>query len=303
MRTLRFLPIILAAACGGAATTAVAPVSFTMPDSTSILDGATGAPVTTGELLRRVGGSDIVLLGEVHDNPVDHALRGSLITAFASKHPAIVFEQFTDRDQPIPSPAAGEAKEDWLDTYGFDRRSWKWPLHQPVVDAAIAHGRSLWGSNLSRQALRDVVMQGESAAPEPLRELSARAPLDSAGVAVMDAELVEGHCGQLPESMIPGMRSAQVIRDAAMTRAIMQARADGRGPVWLIAGNGHVRTDLGVPRLLRQAAPGASVLAVGLLEREADGSAPPAAERRRYDLVIVTPKTEREDPCKELMKN
>jgi len=29
--------------------------------------------------------------------------------------------------------------------------------------------------------------------------------------AVLDRELVEGHCGQLPESQIPGMRTAQVV--------------------------------------------------------------------------------------------
>jgi uncharacterized iron-regulated protein len=291
--------LLLLGACGGRPTIALAPATFVMPDSTFALDGPTGDPVPTSEMLRRIGAADVVLLGEVHDNPVDHALRGTLITAFASQHPAIVFEQFADRDTPIPLPAAGQTREAWLDSSGFDRTGWRWPMHEPVVDAALAHARSLWGSNLSREALRSVVHEGEGAAPEALRHLAAEAPLDSTTTATMDSVLEEGHCNQLPQSLIPGMRAAQVIRDAAMARALLLAGAgNGQRPEWLMAGNGHVRRDLGVPRLLRRVAPDARVLAVGLLEREPDGAIPTADERRAYDLVIVTPRAEREDPCR-----
>ncbi|HWA15608.1 MAG TPA: ChaN family lipoprotein, partial [Gemmatimonadales bacterium] len=185
--------------------------------------------------------------------------------------------------------------EPWLDEHGFDRKAWRWPVHQPVVDAAISSGRSLWGSGLSRDELRAVVRGGESAAPASLQQLLNAAPLDSAGRASIDQELVEGHCGKLPAAMIPGMRAAQTTRDAAMTHAMMLASPGG--PVWLIAGNGHVRRDQGVPRLLAKAAPGKKILVVGLVEREADGSAPSAESRKPYDLVLITPRAEREDPC------
>jgi hypothetical protein len=55
-----------------------------------------------------------------------------------------------------------------------------------------------------------------------------------------------------------------------------------------------------VPRILARAAPGKRLLVVGLLELEEDGTAPEAAERRNYDLVIVTPRTVRPDPCAQL---
>lgn len=289
-------PVLLLAACGGSSSGQVAPVTFALPDSTSVVDGPTGSPVATPDLLRRIAAADIVLLGEVHDNPVDHALRGALITAFAERRPAIVFEQFAESDAPIPPPAPGDSMTGWLDRNGFDRRGWRWPLHEPVVDAAIAHGGSLWGSGLSREKLRAVVRDGDAGAPPDLRRLMERAPLDSASRAVLDRELVEGHCGQLPAAQIPGMRSAQVVRDASMTRALLLANATG--PAWLIAGNGHVRRDVAVPRILRVEAPNKRVLTVGLLEREPSGAAPDAAERRMYDLVIITPRTVREDPCR-----
>lgn len=301
MRLGRPALALLLTACGGRPTFSVAPVTFTLPDSTFLLDGPTGDTASTSELIRRIAEADVVLLGEVHDNPLDHALRGALITAFASQRPAVVFEQFADRDTPIPLPIAGESREQWLDANGFDRGAWKWPLHEPVVEAALAHARSLWGSNLSREALRPVVREGEEAAPERLRRLAEEAPLDSAGIAAMDAELEEAHCHALPESLVPGMRAAQVIRDAAMTRALLLAGVQaGQRPEWLIAGNGHVRSDLGVPRLLRRVAPRLRVLTVGLLEREDDGALPSAGERRAYDLVIVTPRAPREDPCRNM---
>jgi uncharacterized iron-regulated protein len=299
MRTLiRWTPLLLLAACGGPARAPLAPVRFALPDSTFILDGPTGSPVSTPDLLRQVGAADLVLLGEVHDNAVDHALRGALLTAFADRHPAVVFEQFARADGPIAVPAAGDSMEHWLDAHGFDRTGWKWPIHRPVVDAAIAHARSLWGSGLSRETLRSVVRDTGASAPADLRQLMDQAPLDSTARAVLDRELIEGHCGRLPAALIPGMRAAQVVRDASMALGLVQAGTGG--PAWLIAGNGHVRRDVAVPRLLRTAAPGSRVLAVGLLEREADGALPDVAERRMYDLVIVTPRAVREDPCRGL---
>jgi uncharacterized iron-regulated protein len=270
-------------------------MAMTLPDSVTVYTAASGAPITTPDLLRRLGSADIVLLGELHDNPYHHRVRGMLITALATEHPAIVFEQFTASEKPILPPSPGETREAWLDANGFDRTGWRWPLHAPVVEAALASGRAIWGSNVSREALRSVVREGAGAAPPEFRRLMEQSPMDSAARAALDQDLIEGHCGQLPETMIPGMRAAQEVRDASMTWALVAAGA--AGPAWLIAGNGHVRSDIAVPRMLRNAAPGKRVLVVGLLERGKDGALPDQSERQRYDLVIVTPPTAREDPC------
>jgi uncharacterized iron-regulated protein len=195
----------------------------------------------------------------------------------------------------VAKPAPDESTEVWLDRNGFDRKGWRWPFHQPVVEAARRHARSIWGSNLSREALRPVVRGGEAAAPAHLRAILARVPLDPVQRAALDAELVAGHCGRLPESMVVGMRAAQTVRDAAMAAAMLRAGDDG--PVWLIAGNGHVRKDFAVPRLLRVLAPDSRVLSIGLLERLPDAGIPAPASLRMYDLVLVTPRQEREDPC------
>lgn len=297
---LSFTPVLLVmlAACG-VSTSSTGPSALVLPATVTITEARGGASWQAGELLSRMAQADIVLLGELHDNPVHHEVRGSLIRA-AGARPAVVFEQFQASSGPIPHPGSGPSREAWLDANGFDRNGWRWPLHQPVVEAALANSRSIWGSGISREQLRAVVRGGDAAAPDELRLLMEAAPLSAPARAAIDSELVEGHCGQLPESMIPGMRSAQVIRDASMTRALLSA-AEG-GSAWLIAGNGHVRSDVAVPRLLTVAAPGKRLLVVGLLERGADGSMPPRIEQERYDVVIVTPRAERGDPCASLRR-
>lgn len=292
---LSWASALLLTGCGGHSTTTAAPAALLLPDSTVVLDATTGAPISTTELLRRIGAADFVLLGELHDNAIHHQVRGALLTASASRRPAVVFEQFARSSGPIPPPAAGQDKEAWLDAHGFDRKNWAWPLHAPVVDAAIAVGRSLWGSGLSREMLRSVVRDGSGTAPVELVQLIQQSPLDSTSQAAIDAELMDGHCGKLPASMMPGMRAAQEVRDAAMANAMLSGGKTG--PAWLIAGNGHVRMDMGVPRLLRRAAPGKSILAVGLMERGTEEAISSPGTGRLYQVIIVTPPAEREDPC------
>ncbi|HEX9166540.1 MAG TPA: ChaN family lipoprotein [Gemmatimonadales bacterium] len=297
-RTFLSLLVLLLAACGRSGP-AMSPGAMVLPEGVSIVESGTGAALETGDLLNRMARSEFVLLGELHDNPIHHQVRGSLIRAAGSR-PAVVFEQFQASSGPIPLPGADQSREAWLDANGFDRTGWRWPLHQPVVEAAIGNARSVWGSGISRDQLRAVVRGGDAAAPEELRRLMEASPLGGAARAAIDSDLVAGHCGQLPESMIPGMRSAQVVRDASMTQALLSA-AKG-GPAWLIAGNGHVRADVAVPRLLTVAAPGKRLLVVGLLERGADGTMPDRTEQGRYDVVIVTPRAERGDPCASLRR-
>lgn len=288
---------LVAAACGGASstsTTAPAPAA-----GETILDVRTGTPVTRGALVKRLRGADFVLLGEVHDNAEQHRLRAGLIDADASKRPAIVFEQFAwGRDSALQTKPVG-AIEPWLDQAGFDRKGWRWPMHKPLVDAALEHDLPRYGSQLDRERLRPILQGGT--APAPLGDLMRQVPLSPAGAKALEQTLAEGHCGELPAGMVPMMRTAQEARDAAMTDAMLRA-SDTAHPAWLIAGNGHVRRDYGVPRFLAQLRPKQKTVVVGFLEREQDGSLPSVEERQVYDVVWVTTRAEREDPCAAMRK-
>ncbi len=86
------------------------------------------------------------------------------------------------------------------------------------------------------------------------------------------------------------MVEAQRLRDAGLARAVVAAMLETGGPVALITGNGHARTDWGVPRMLGRALPDATVISVGQFEAAPSGPVP-------HDLWLVTEPAERPDPC------
>ena len=92
------------------------------------------------------------------------------------------------------------------------------------------------------------------------------------------------HCGLMPASAFGNMNIAQRFRDAHQARALVDA-AEANGSAFLLAGNGHVRTDRAVPWYVRRMAPGRKVVSVMLLEVTAGpdrcGELPAARSRRQ----------------------
>jgi len=72
----------------------------------------------------------------------------------------------------------------------------------------------------------------------------------------------------------------------------LRRQADGDGVV-LLAGNGHVRRDIGVPRWLGAAWQG-RLFVVGYLEADDDATPTP-----NFDAVVRTAPAPRPDPCVE----
>jgi uncharacterized iron-regulated protein len=246
------------------------------------------------------------LLGERHDNPVHHALRARLVRELAARgvRPAVVMEVFDlDHDAPLRSAQQAHVSSEALADAGrLDRKAWAWPLHEPVIDAALDAGLVVRAGNLARRALRGDV---QAAADDPANRWGARlrqAPWSDAQARTLEKDIVDGHCGALPASAVPRIALAQRARDAAMAQALVDAAtADG---AILIAGNGHVRKDVGVPAYLQARGPGEGAprtLSVGFVE--VDAAAPTADARalaavhRAYDYVWFTDATARPDPC------
>lgn len=287
-RAVLLAPLLVVAACRGA------PVQMTPTPGADILDARTGQPITLDELRKRLRDADVAYLGEVHDNPDAHRLRAMLIAGAPGKGPALVYEHFPAARDSVLAAAPGADTTAWLDRAGFDRKGWRWPVHAPIIDAALRRELPRYGSLLEREVLRPV-MRG-APVPEPMAGLMARVPLDSAAAAALDQTLIDGHCGALQPGMAAPLRLAQAARDASMADAILRALGTGR-PVWLLAGNGHVRRDYGAPRFLTALRPQARSLSIGFLERSSEGWLPPAAERAVYDVVWMIPPAPREDPC------
>lgn len=285
-RLLATIPAVLAA--GLLAGCAGAPV----PAGERIVDGATGQTLAAEALHHRVRAADILLLGEVHDDPAQHAARGRLLRDLG--RPAVVVAEHlpAGAELRLPWPAGDDALLAALQVAGFDDRGWQWPAHRALFAGIAEAGLPLRGGNLPRDAARAAARDGETALPPDLRDAIAAAPLAPAGRDALQQDLLGSHCGQLPASRLPGMVAAQRGRDAAMAAALVQARAARPGALAvLVAGNGHVGRDHGVPVLLAAIAPQARLLVVGSLQ---EGEALPAG---RYDVALVTPAISRPDPC------
>lgn len=257
-----------------------------------------------------------VLLGEIHDNDTHHTLRAAIIAGLNARkrQVPVVFEQLTADQRGVLAPyaAPSETARDpaaFLAAVDWDRSPWsKMADYRPLLSAAVASGQPVLPGDPGREAMKNSARSGASSIETSERtRLGLDTPL---GAALDDAsltEIEEAHCGMMPKSALGGMAFAQRHRDAHLADAVATAAGVGGGAI-LIAGNGHVRTDRGVPWYLAQRAKDRPILAVMFTETE-DGKSDLASlmqsgpDRRPVaDWTVVTPRnTSRDpDPCAQM---
>jgi uncharacterized iron-regulated protein len=269
----------------------------------------------------------LLLLGEVHDNAAQHAQRLQALQAVVDRgaRPALLLEMFDREHQaaidavqqaPVADGIAaatatatasvtttatasttattattGTTTTTASDLLELDRRvdalidaagrspGWHWPFYRPYLRLALQHRLLIVAANVSRADARLVIQQGLGA--------SGFTPEVPADIDRAQAQAIEqSHCGAIDSATATRLARAQVARDQFMARLVV-AHAE-RGVV-LLAGNGHVRRDIGVPRWLPAEWRRRSH-AVGYLE----GS--PGDETAAYDETVFTPAHARSDP-------
>ncbi|HKU86915.1 MAG TPA: ChaN family lipoprotein [Casimicrobiaceae bacterium] len=255
---------------------------------------------TAAALAQAMANRRVVLLGEVHDNAAQHALRIAALKRLVAsgRRPALAFEQFDRERQHDIDRARRERPRDpdYLIATAGDDTGWDWNFYRPYVKLALDHNLPIVAANLSRRDAMRVAGEGWPAVFDAvsIREL---------GLATLPAELRQeqeraiaiGHCNLLPpDALLPRVR-AQTARDIVMARAIAGYGARG---VVLLAGNGHVRRDIGVPAWLAPEERRHAV-SIGLLEAGDGATVPPAG---RFDFFAVTEAEQRDDPCKALAR-
>ncbi len=245
----------------------------------------------------RLSGSTVALLGEVHDNPEHHRRRTEVLRDAIESgwRPALVMEQFDlDRQADIERSRTERPHdaEHLVAQAAGPRSGWDWAHYQPLVALALHYELPLVAGNLPRAQAMRLAREGYESVlgTERVRELGLHQPPDSAWQAVQEAEIEQGHCGAMPARLVPGLVRAQAARDALMAEQL--ARHASRGAV-LIAGNGHVRRDIGVPRWLSSET-ASHAWAVGYVETGTD------VQPGQFDAVVVTRAVDRGDPCEPL---
>ncbi|SFI20736.1 ChaN family lipoprotein [Albimonas pacifica] len=275
-----------------------------LPEGARLVELPSGRPLDgLPALVERARGVDLLVVGEIHDDPAHQRLQAALAAALGVE--ALALEMVPQEVEPALAAlrAAGSPDAEL-------RAAARWDDYAPwhgVLDAVPR--AEVAGGGVPRAALRQAMGEGVAAAfGEGAARYGLDAPLPPAEQAALEVELDRSHCGALPAEMLAPMVEAQRLRDARFAEALLRVRERAGGAqAMLVTGNGHARRDRGVPWVLADAAPGLSTLAILQAEwaqdapgdvdaalapwRRADGSLP-------YDLAVIsTAPTGREDPC------
>ncbi len=261
---------------------ASAPITWTTklgadhPLVGTVWDVAHDVAIGRQELLTRLVSADEVLLGEKHDNPDHHRLQAEELRAASAStdKPLLVWELLEKTESTWPP----------------------WEDYAPIHDVAVALKLPMIGTAWPRAEMRALVRD-----PERLeKELGSAATLPAPARASLLEELRRDHCGHLPEPMVLAMELAQRLKDATMAAKMTSSKR-----AVLIAGNGHVRNDRGVPFYF---AGSKNVVSIGHLEVETGVTDPRAyasvmgATKLPFDYVVFTPRATDEDPCEAFRK-
>lgn len=266
-----------------------------------LLSACTQVPVKDAT----VRDADVWLLGEVHDNAEGHRQRLVLLTTRIDEgwRPAIAMEQFDRERQAELDEAMRRCADPECVVQAAGNGGWTWSFYLPVIELAQRYQLPLLAANLSRNDAVRVMREGFPAAFDAATvaqwQLDGALPEDL--VTAQRQEIIEGHCHTLPVDRIDGMVRAQVARDVSMAQVISPHAQRG---VVLLAGNGHVRRDIGVPRWTQL--PIGSMVSVGFLEDSHNSphnslhKSAASAAASAYDVVRIIPSHDRGDPCAEL---
>lgn len=244
--------------------------------------------ITEAALYQRAAAARYVLLGEKHDSEAHHARQLDVLQGMAAlgAKPALALEQLDAEYQAALTQAqrAGQTDAEALADAGqLNRKGWRWPMYKDLMAFAAQRQWPLYAANLSRTEARKIAM-GEVTPALPAATPEQQAALED--------DVVQGHCGYRPEpARLAGIVAAQRARDARMAQTLDAAA----GPVVLIAGAGHVRTDRAVPRYLAEPA---RALAIAMVETSASRNQPADYDRAGFDLLWFTAAGPAQpDPC------
>lgn len=227
--------------------------------------------------------ADIVILGELHDNPTHHATQKLWLEKVMPK--AVVFEML------LPDEAAAlKAAPREPEALKTATRAFHWSNIADYADL-LAASPVIAGGALPRDQVRQAFSEGAAAVfGADAAAFGLTTPLPPDQLAARKDHQFEAHCQAMPRDMMSGMVEAQRLRDAGLAHAVLAALDQYGAPVVLITGNGHARKDWGVPALLVRASPGVSVFSLGQTEEG-------ATLQGVFDQIADAPRPDRADPC------
>jgi uncharacterized iron-regulated protein len=254
---------------------------------------ATAASTNVEGFVEAALSEDIVILGEVHDNPVHHENQARIVEALQPE--ALVFEMIPQAKEDVVNElrAEGAPAQEIAKALDWSESGWP-PFEQYAQILEAAPEARVFGAGQPPAEVRRAMVEGAAGPFGPDAEIYGLSePLEASEQAARERLMAEAHCETIPKEALAGMVEAQRFRDAGLADAALWARTmTGGGQVVVITGNGHADLDLGMPAKIRTADPDVTMVSLGQLE-----AAPPEGATMPYDHVIVTEAADRDDPC------
>jgi len=289
--------IFLALVCGAIVETSctspplgpthVRDIGIEVRDSVTVIEPVSGDYVGWAELLFKIDGADVILLGELHDHAVGHAVQLAIVEDVMDKYPKSVLAlEMLERDE---QPLLNDYMEDFIDAQTLEtlthstnwgsRGGWQ-AWYQPIIDCVKERGGSVVAANAPRRYVRLARTDGYSRIDElpPDRRKFIDYPEELSGGRYRERfwEFATHHekdskeDGRAsPEAIdpedpnLPMFRSQQAW-DATMAQSIVNALPSQERKVILLVGQFHVEYDGGIVQELRRRLPKAKVLVVSI---------------------------------------
>lgn len=241
------------------------------PEVGDILHLPTGFYVPMEVLLDQASRSQVVYVGETHDNPAAHQLQVDILAALEQNNPgqvSLAMEMFTPEQQPVLDRwSAGELSEkEFLKESGWFS-SWKmnFALYRQLLDLAKEKHIPVIGLNadkglvakVGRTPFDELAEEDRSKLPEMVRD-----PYQTAATKAFYG----GH--KMGDAAFDGFHRVQTLWDETMAENLADylKSPEGRGrQVVVVAGGNHVQYGYGIPHRVFRRFP-SSYLLVGSTE-------------------------------------
>ena len=252
-RSFRITSVLSAVLCTGLMSAQLLP-------NYALFDAA-GRKLSHRKFLRAVESADVVLFGELHNNPVAHWLQVVVARDLAARGGLVLGAEMIEADDQgtLDAYLRGE-----IDEAAFDTLARLWPNHAtdyaPLVELAKEQGLPFVASNVPRRYARAVSKGGFEAldtVPDAERVWIAPLPID------FDPEL-PGYVNMLTmmgDHGTPNMVMAQALKDATMAYFILQNLPEGAR---FLHFNGTYHSDLhgGITWYVQRARPELKVITI-----------------------------------------
>ena len=268
-----------------------------------IWDSQADKYIAADELLTRIEGVSYLLLGEKHDNPDHHALQLRALDHVLQTDnvSAVSFEMMSSEQQPLLldlSLSPQSSLEQINEYLQWDDGGWNWDYYGPLLYRVIQADVLINAANISNEEMMQVYGAPTAAEIEGV--------LDAQTMVALEKDIDDSHCGMLPESQFSAMVRVQQARDFAMASSL--ALDTEQQLQVLVAGNYHIRRDLGVPNYLLNRQPSleeSQIVSLAFMEVDQASNDPADylqqfGSVKAYDYIWFTPAVSDEDYCASL---